>query len=289
MKGCFLIPASEKRKKIDDVERRVFTSLGLLEQEWNLYRILCKTGAQKATDLSRQLKVNRVLVYAHLKKLQKKGLVEATIGVPQMFLAVSPQKMMNLCIENMKDELRDMVKDRMTIISDLQFSNKTRFDTSEEKVAVIQGLGRIFSRVKRMVDECKSEFLWMVTIESGRRNKSLQMDSLERFIETISKKPNVSIKVIANLYPNASDIARIMEKAKNYDLKLEMRQTTFQNTLLPARFVVRDREEVLMSLSSRHKYVKKEEEKGLWTNNQALVETLIIFFDKIWNTSSQLA
>jgi sugar-specific transcriptional regulator TrmB len=267
----------------DEVEQRVFTSLGLTEQEWGVYTFLCKTGPLKAIDIARNLGTNRVLIYVYLKHLQRKGLVEATLEVPQKFLAVSPKKMMNFCIENKKDELREIVKNS-TLISDM-LSYKTESFIPEERLALIQGVNRVLPRIQRMINECNSEFLWMLPT---RQNESLQWDSVEHFIEIASNKPNIMIRIIVNLYSNTPECARIIEISKKHNLKLELRQATFENTLRPSEFVIRDKEEGFFTLSSMHPYIKKEEETGLWTNNKSLIETLVFLFDKVWYTSSPL-
>ncbi len=272
--------------KLDkEVERRVFTSLGLLEPEWGLYTYLCKTGPIKAIDISRNLEINRVVVYAYLKNLQKKGLVEATLGAPQKFLAVSPEKMMTLCVEVKKDELREIVRDRVNILSSLQLSDKAMSVIPEEKVAVIQGSSRVFSRAKRMVTECKSEILWMVSIGNSKLSENLQTESLERFTEIASTNPKITIKAISNIYPDKPKLAKIIKKIKNYNLNFEMRQATFENPFLPSRFVIRDKEESFFGLSRWRTNFKNEDVKGLWTNNIPFIETLVLFFDNTWKIS----
>jgi sugar-specific transcriptional regulator TrmB len=281
-RSLVITPRKQERSD-DEAEQRVFTSLGLTEQEWDVYTFLCKTGPLKAIDIARNLGINRVLIYVYLKHLQRKGLVEATLGVPQKFLAVSPKEMMNFCIENKKDELREMVKDS-TLISQV-LSHKAESFIPEERLALMQGVSRVFPRIRRMINECNSEFLWML---STRQNESLQWESVERFIEIASNKPNIVIKIIVNFWSNAHERARIIEISKNYDLKLELRHATFENTFRPSEFVIRDKKEGFFTLSSMHLHIKKEEETGLWTNNKSLIETLVFLFDKVWFTSSPL-
>lgn len=268
-----------------EVEQRVFTSLGLTEQEWGVYTFLCKTGPLKANDIARNLGTNRVLIYVYLKNLQRKGLVEATLEIPQKFLAVSPAKMMKFCVQNKKDELREIVEDRKLISKML--SRKAVSFIPEERAALIQGVSRVFPRIRRMVNECNSEFLWM---SPTRQSESLQWDSVERFMEIASNNPKIAIRIIVNSCSNRPQLARTLEISKNYSLKLELRQATFDNTLRPSEFVIRDRKEGYFTLSSRHgQHIKKEEERGLWTNNKSLIDTFVFLFDTVWCTSSPLS
>jgi sugar-specific transcriptional regulator TrmB len=279
--GSLVVTPKKSEISESEVEQRVFTSLGLSEQEWGVYTFLCKTGPLKANDIARNLGTNRVLIYVYLKNLQRKGLVEATLEIPQKFLAISPKKMMKFCIQNKKDELREIVKDR-TLISKI-LSCKAEPFIPEERVALLQGVSRVFPRIRRMVNECISEFLWM---SPTRQSESLQWESVERFMEIASNNPKIAIRIIVNSCSNMPEFARTMEISKNYNLKLELRQATFGNTLRPSEFVIRDRKEGYFTLSNRHTHIKKEEETGLWTNNKSLIETLVFLFDRVWSTSS---
>ncbi len=276
-----VLTSKKHEKNENEVEKRVFTSLGITQQEWEIYTYLCRTGPLKAIDIARNSGINRVLIYSYLKNLQKKGLVEGTIGVPQKFVAVPPKKMMSYCIENKKDEIREIAKDRKLIASMLSYSAESFIP--EERLAIIQGVSRVLPRIKRMINECKSEFLWVV---STRQDESLQWDDVERFIEIASDKSDIAIKLIVNSCLNTHQCAKILEISKNYNLKLEIRQSYFENAPKPSPFVIRDREEGFFTLSSMHTYIKKEEEIGLWTNNKSFIETLVFLFEKIWNTSS---
>jgi sugar-specific transcriptional regulator TrmB len=283
--GSLAVTPRKSEMSDSEVEQRVFTSLGLTEQEWGVYTFLCKTGPLKANDIARNLGTNRVLIYVYLKNLQRKGLVEATLEIPQKFLAVSPAKMMKFCVQNKKDELREIVEDRKLISKML--SRKAVSFIPEERAALIQGVSRVFPRIRRMVNECNSEFLWM---SPTRQSESLQWDSVERFMEIASNNPKIAIRIIVNSCSNRPQLARTLEISKNYSLKLELRQATFDNTLRPSEFVIRDRKEGYFTLSSRHgQHIKKEEERGLWTNNKSLIDTFVFLFDTVWCTSSPLS
>jgi sugar-specific transcriptional regulator TrmB len=280
-----LVIASKKvESKEDEVEERVFTSLGLSEQEWDVYTFLCKAGPLKAIDIARNLGSNRVLIYVYLKNLQKKGLVEGTIGVPQRFLAVPPKKMMRFCIEKKKNELREIIKDKK-IISD-KLSYKSASFIQEERIALIQGVSRYSPKVRRMINDCSSEFLCLLSPGPDVRvYESLQWESIENFIELASSKPKVDIKIIATSCTNIDACNKVLEKSKNYGLKLEVRQADFDSNFRPSSFFIRDKTEGFFHLSSIHMNVKKDEAIGLWTNNKSLIETLGFLFDMIWKTS----
>ena len=65
-----MVLSSKKHERNEnEVEKRVFTSLGLTQQEWDVYTYLCKNGPLKAIDIARNSGINRVLIYSYLKNL----------------------------------------------------------------------------------------------------------------------------------------------------------------------------------------------------------------------------
>ena len=68
----FVITPRKREISDSEVERRVFTSLGLTEQEWDVYTFLCKARPLKAIDIARNLGTNRVLIYDPTKGYRTK-------------------------------------------------------------------------------------------------------------------------------------------------------------------------------------------------------------------------
>ncbi len=265
----------------NEAEQRVFTSLGLTQREWAIYTFLCKTGPLKAFDIARNLRFNRDITYGYLKNLQKNGLVEATLERPQKFLAVSPKKLKTLCIDIKKNELRKIITDLDVLSEMLSFSSESY--TSEERAAIMQGYDRIFSRAKRMLNECNTEFLCLYC---ENQDEASLLSAIELFIRCASRKHNAMIRMIVNLSLDASKTARIIKLYKSYNLRLEIRYTTSDK--VPSDFIIRDKEEALIGLSNMRTIVRDEETKGLWTNSRLIAETLEAFFNKIWDRSSPL-
>lgn len=81
---------------------------GLTDKEAKVYCLLCKLGPCKASILARRLELPRPELYILLKKLQERGMVEATLERPMKFMAISFEKIMDQIIREEKGKIEEM-------------------------------------------------------------------------------------------------------------------------------------------------------------------------------------
>jgi len=123
------------------METRILEEFGLTKNESDIFTALLARGTLSATELSKQLGLNRPYMYYALERLLEKGYVsEIAVEGKRKFSAISPVQLMSL-EEHKLDDLRRFVTDLEKI------KEKTNEDTSVEVLKGKQVVKNIFKRV----------------------------------------------------------------------------------------------------------------------------------------------
>ena len=81
---------------------KTLVSLGLTEVDAEIYLLLATEGPQRGRNVAEVLKLYKQQLYRSLKRLQKKGVINATLERPARFSAVSLEKIVDFLIEAKK-------------------------------------------------------------------------------------------------------------------------------------------------------------------------------------------
>ena len=92
-------------------------SLGLTEVDAEIYLLLAAEGPQKGRNVAEVLKLYRQQLYRSLKRLQKKGVIHATLERPASFSAVSLEKILDSLIEAKKEQALALQESREDLLS----------------------------------------------------------------------------------------------------------------------------------------------------------------------------
>ena len=94
---------------------KILRKIGLSEEEINLYILLLRKGASKATLLAKDLGLARTTVYRFLASLHSKGLVGENVqDSVKYFYAVDPERIPEI-LEERAEELREKISELKSI------------------------------------------------------------------------------------------------------------------------------------------------------------------------------
>jgi sugar-specific transcriptional regulator TrmB len=96
---------------------KTLTTLGFKETEAQVYVSLTTEGPQHARDIAEALRIYKRKLYRDLRKLQQKGLVNASQEQPAQFSAVSFEKIIDLLIKTHLKEARRIEREKQEILS----------------------------------------------------------------------------------------------------------------------------------------------------------------------------
>jgi sugar-specific transcriptional regulator TrmB len=96
---------------------KTLVSLGLTEIDSEIYLLLAKEGPQKGRNMAEALNLYKQQLYRSLKRLQRKGMINATLEHPSRFCAVPIENIIDLLIKANLEEVQQMEENRKKILS----------------------------------------------------------------------------------------------------------------------------------------------------------------------------
>ncbi len=97
--------------------QEILVKLGFTETEAHIYLCLTKEGPKKGRDISQALKLYSPQLYRTLKKLQSKGIVNASPEYPTRFSAVPFDKVLDLFIRANMGEAKHLIQNKEKLLS----------------------------------------------------------------------------------------------------------------------------------------------------------------------------
>lgn len=96
---------------------KTLVSLGFNEKDAQVYVFLAEEGPHKVRELTEVLGLGSQQLYNILRKLQKKGIVNASSDIPACFSAVLFEKVLDLSIEARIDQQKALQASKEKLIS----------------------------------------------------------------------------------------------------------------------------------------------------------------------------
>lgn len=96
---------------------KAIMSLGLSENDAQVYVFLALNGPHKAKDMTSKLSIYKEQLYRSLKNLQDKEVVKATTDYPAVFSAISFEKILDSLTEIKKEQAQALREAREELLS----------------------------------------------------------------------------------------------------------------------------------------------------------------------------
>jgi sugar-specific transcriptional regulator TrmB len=109
---------------------KTLTGLGLTEIDAEIYVLLAKEGSQKGRNIANALGLYKQQLYRSLKRLQRKGIVTATLEHPSHFSAVPLEKVIELIIKAKLEQAKALQESREELLSSWRSMIKKEFSDS---------------------------------------------------------------------------------------------------------------------------------------------------------------
>ena len=222
-------------------------------------------------------------LYPIIKKLQKKGIVTSTFERPARFSAVTYDKVIDLFTEAKIEEIKRIQNNKDKLVSEWESIYIKEQNQKTDKFAVLEERKFIYSKIKQMTQEAKSNFCAIFPLST-----LLRLDNYGVFdsIESKKGKSNLSYNFITDPF-NQNKINENLISQRKFDLKLNirLRNPNFGLRLFPS-LVIRDNEEILLFIEPRIPNKNLEiDENALWTNCKSIIDSFKCVFENLWKNS----
>lgn len=244
---------------------------------------LAKSGVQSTSFVAKRLKMERVQAYRTFKKLQEKGLIEATLERPTRFTIVPFESLLSSFIETKRSEVKNLSEQTESLIASWKTVSAPEMEYPIAKYSVITGKKKIYSKMLSMIGEAKKGVLILTT------GLGIIHEDLAGILDAVifsARKQKTPFRILTDVTSdNAAIIEGIYKKTSFEGSDVECRHLSFGSRTFP-RFMIKDEEEaILYASSSDETSMLNLEDEGLWINDRMFIAVLKAFYMQMWQGS----
>jgi sugar-specific transcriptional regulator TrmB/CBS domain-containing protein len=260
----------------------VLRDFGLTEKEAEVYLFLAKTGAQRAREVSKRLKMHKAEVYRILEVLKSRGLTEETLEFPARFVPVTFEHFLDMTIRAKREEAFNLEARKIKLLTRWQSIIPDKPSPQEAKFTVIKGRENIYSRILELVEHASTDVLAMTDSIGIIRSE-------QAGIFDLTEKHDIRFRILTNVKKeNYKFVKEVLRKTLPRHFEIEGRHKDLGAESYP-RFVIRDNDEIVFFLTpTEEASTTSQEETILWTNNVEIVSALKMFFEATWDEATDL-
>lgn len=259
---------------VDELLKRLM-EFGLNEREAMLYVCLLKHGASTVAKLTKSLGTYRVDVHRTLKSVIDKGLVEALLDAPLMYVAVPIREAVNSALEERMDEYRKMQQMTHELV---EIVDRIHFEPTEEvsKFRLVRSVKRVRTTMSQMVKAAQNDIVFITTPYVA--NAIVEFGSLAYYKNAAKRRVNV--RCITNI--SERNLDAVLD-ARNY---VRIRHYRDYHGI---RFLAVDNRESFTALDCDVLQSESDlRNVWLWSNNTGFAEHLRATFEILWTQSNSM-
>jgi sugar-specific transcriptional regulator TrmB len=260
-------------RSIDELLKRLM-EFGLNEREARLYVCLLKHGATTVAKLTKNLGTYRVDVHRTLESVIDKGLVEALLDAPLIYVAVPIREAVNSALEERMDEYRKMQQMTHELV---EIVERIHFKPTEEvsKFRLVRSVKRARTIMSRMVKAAQKDIVFITT---PYLSTIVEFGSLADYKN--AAKRGVSVRCVTNISEKNLDAVL---NARNY---VGIRHYSDYHGI---RFLAVDNRESFTALDCDVLQSESDlRNVWLWSNNIGFAEHLRATFEILWTQSRSM-
>jgi sugar-specific transcriptional regulator TrmB len=265
-RGNALFEQKEKMQKMAEE----LLQFGFAPNQAKIYIYLGKYGPKTASELFKALQLPRTETYFILNLLQSRGIVTAEFSSPTKYYALSLEQTFSILMNAEKEKLnilfqkqKDLVKLWDTIPSHSVETNELK----SEKLQMVQGIERIYSKIKNMVESAKEEV--MIFCSEKDLAGFYHADITDMFSNSLS------VKIIIS---PAQKIPSFFDKIDKKIIRLLPNSPTENQC-----FVIKDNDEVLLFL--RNTIHPSHNLFAVWSDSNSMIDSMHTLFSYSWDNA----
>jgi len=261
-------------RSVDELLKRLM-EFGLNEREARLYVCLLKHGASTVAKLTKSLGTYRVDVHRTLESVIDKGLVEALLDAPLMYVAVPIREAVNSALVERMDEYRKMQQMSHELV---EIVERIHFEPTEEvsKFRLVRSVKRARTTMSQMVKAAQNDIVFITTPYVV--NAIVEFGSLADYKNAAKRRVNV--RCITNI--SERNLHAVLDARNNIGIR-------HYSDYHGIRFLAVDNRESFTALDCD----VLQSESGLrnvwlWSNNAGFAEHLRAIFEILWTQSNSM-
>ena len=157
------MPAQEKVEKLS-IELQ--ETLDFDDLESKIYLNLLRTGPITASELAKDLNIDRATMYRIIDRLVDRNIISTSLSNPKLCTAIEPENALKLGLEKKEEEIKKIKKSGKAIIEKI---TSIRYcpnqGTNIPTLRIVQGRANIYSDIGQMIENCFETVFIATTLE----------------------------------------------------------------------------------------------------------------------------
>ncbi|MGD6851435.1 MAG: TrmB family transcriptional regulator [Candidatus Bathyarchaeia archaeon] len=259
-------------KQLSTIEETL-ARFGLLKNEIKVYLYLARAGEKKAGEIAEAIALHRTETYRILRDLEKKGIVFSIFEKPLKFTAVDLDKAIDLLVDAQKIKIKLLEQEKPSLVELWQSMPMAKSEAAKKELfQMLEGEQQVLMKANELLERSAERF--QIYANADYFSELYYSDFSDKLKAQARK---VEITVVTD---NSLKSAYFLGQMNWLDDSHRVAEP--QN--LPC-FMVADNKEVLIAFHERAPESDDEKKKfrtaAIWTNYQALVNTLQTLFSKL--------
>jgi sugar-specific transcriptional regulator TrmB len=253
---------------------QTLTNLGLTSIQIKVLLALHKFDYAAVKDIAKAAEIHRQEIYPVIKELQKLGLIERRIGIPNQYKAIQLSKVLKILLQRQNNWMSEVQKKTMELIQKVNAELELRECVQREDYdfTLITGVERFSQALSDWTENAQ-------TIDEVIKLDSFAYQIGERLrTSTFRYREDVKIRLVTCSRPE--DIC-IKGKNKN----LETRFVTFET---PVDIAIYNGNRGHLAIFSNRDNILQTEVAALTSNNPCYVKMLQNYFDVLRRSGREL-
>lgn len=241
--------------------------MGLTHNEARIYVYLAKSGAKKASEISRLLNLPRTETYNLLGSLQKKGLVSCTMHHPIRFVAVPVDNALNTLIGMEKERLISFERQGKTLLdvwSSIANHEVKYEEINEEKFQILEGNNAVYRRIRDIVSSADKE---VIVMGDQKQLIRLYHNEITDHFHSLTAK-GVEVKILT-----FQAGPEMLKEFKTCELRMLARPNTNMH------YILVDKTQLLLFIKDN---LDGNGPSVIWTDCESLVRCTLWLFEELW-------
>lgn len=240
--------------------------LGLTKLQATVLFTLQKFDFATVKDISQSAGIHRQQIYPVLTELQKMGLVEKRIGMPNRYKASSLDQIFTVLLERKADWMSEMKKKTAELTEKLKATSIGAIEQKDYTFTLITGKERFKNALYDWGQSTQ-------TIDFVLKFDRLSYHLAQEFeIHKIKYRENVKVRIVTDSLPKNVSIGR----------SNKMPRIRFLNFKVPVEIAVYDNRRGHLAIFSNRDDIYRTDVAALTSNHPCFVEMLRSYFETLW-------
>lgn len=263
---------------------KFLSDFGLNEIEIKLYLYLIRKGPEKASAISKTLKLHKMQVYRTLQHLEKKGVVEITFHQPKQFTAKPFKEILQKYKNTLENSLQIIIKNEKDLLQLLKTFTTISEQEATGTLRIIEGQKRISRETINTGIKAQKIIRKMTFIENLQNVYSL---GIFEYLKNPNRKSRAQFLILTKKEKTTPIEKKIIKELLKIP-KLAIRYSTERLSCYTSLIISDNKEFGLVTTLEEKNLKNKIHLTGLYSNNPVLSAILVDYFIQLWKKSKPI-